>query len=302
MRVAIIGGRGLIGRALSRELADAGHTPVILSRYSTAGELLDGTHVRLWDGKDGRQLAAEINGLDALVNLAGESIGAKRWTEKRMEQIYSSRLIPGQAIIDAWTKMTQPPGTLVQASAVGFYGNTFLSTDENAPQGKDQLAELCREWEASTLPVTNMGTRHVIIRSGVVFDRLHGILPQMALPFRLFAGGPIGSGKQWISWIHIQDEVRAIRWLLERSMLSGVFNLVSPNPVTNTEFGKTLAKVIHRPYWFPVPAFLLRTVLGKMSSLILEGQKVIPARLTEAGFEFRFPDLDIALSNLLKTQ
>lgn len=302
MRIAIIGGKGLIGRSLAHELADAGHVPVVLSRHAATGEQQGTAQVLHWDGKSEKQLADLIDGLDALVNLAGESIGASRWTKKRLGEIYDSRLIPGKAISNAWAMMTCPPATLIQASAVGFYGSTDRPTDENYRQGKDQLAQLCREWEASTQPVVGRGTRHVIIRSGVVFDRSHGILPQMALPFRLFAGGPIGSGNQWVSWVHIIDEVRAIRWLLERSTLTGVFNLTSPNPVTNAEFGRTLAKVIHRPYWFPVPAFALRMALGKMSGLILEGQKVVPSRLAASGFEFRYPDLDKALSNLLGIQ
>jgi hypothetical protein len=299
MRVAIIGGRGMIGQALVRELQNNSHQPTILSRRTVTGETPAGVEIQKWDGENASVLAAILENFDALVNLAGESIGAKRWTKKRLAVIRQSRMVPGKAITDAWGMMKNPPGVLVQASAVGFYGNSDLPLDEGSKPGNDQLANLCREWEASTQAVIARGTRRVVIRSGVVFSRHQGILPQMTLPFKLFVGGPIGNGHQWISWVHLKDEAKAIRFLLENSQCSGVYNLTSPNPVTNAVFGRTLARVIHRPFWFPLPGFTLRLALGEMSSLILEGQPVIPHRLIESGFDFHFSNLESALSNLL---
>ena len=232
------------------------------------------------------------------MNLAGESIGASRWTEKRLKVLHDSRLLPGGAVAAAWKKMQVPPPVLVQASAVGIYGNSDETSDENTHTADDLMARLCKAWEASTDSVIALGTRRVVIRSGVVLEGHKGILPQMMLPFTLFVGGPIGRGGQWISWIHIQDEVKAIRFLLEGAAFSGVFNLTSPNPLTNSQFGRELSAVMHRPYWFPTPALLLKIALGRMSSLVLEGQKVMPNRLMKAGFEFTYPDLPSALANL----
>jgi len=299
MRIAIIGGRGLIGRSLAGELKIAGHEPVLLSRHARAGESLDGIPVQLWDGVSAQDLGSIIDGLDALVNLAGESIGARRWTRQRLQLLYDSRILPGKAVAEAWAQVKNPPAVLVQASAVGFYGNSDRESDESTPSGGDVLARLCQAWEASTLPVTRLGARRVVIRSGVVLDGQKGILGQMVLPFRLFVGGPIGRGNQWISWIHLQDEARAIRFLLENPTCEGSYNLTSPMPVINAEFGQTIAKVLHRPYWFRVPGFFLKFALGELSSLVLEGQKVMPARLGEAGFVYSFPDLTCALRDLL---
>lgn len=299
MRIAIIGGRGLIGRALAGELKIAGHEPVLLSRHAQSGESLDGMPVQRWDGVSARDLIGIIDGLDAVVNLAGENIGARRWTKERLQLLYDSRILPGKALAEAWTQVKNPPAILIQASAVGFYGISDREVTESTAPGGDVLARLCQAWEAATLPVTRLGTRRVVIRSGVVLDRQKGILGQMVLPFHFFVGGPIGRGNQWISWIHIQDEARAIRFLLENPVCEGTYNLTSPIPVTNAEFGQTIASILHRPYWFRVPAFFLKFALGEMSILVLEGQKVMPERLGEAGFVHSFPDLPGALRDLL---
>lgn len=300
MRIAIIGGTGLIGSALAKELTAEGNEVLILSRsqpHKLAGTSLVTTQ---WDGEDAAKLASLLNGLSAVVNLAGESIGKGRWTEKRKELLVSSRLVPGEALTAAFQQMAEPPGVLIQASAVGYYGTGEFAVDEDSPAGTDFLARLCEYWEDSTKPVESR-TRRVVIRSGLVLDAKKGILPQMILPFRLFVGGRIGSGRQWISWIHLQDEVRAIRFLLENQKICGVVNLTSPEPVTNADFGIATAKALHRPYWFPIPSIAMKVALGEMSLLILEGQKVMPGRLQKEEFEFHFPTLEKALADLLKS-
>lgn len=302
MRIAIIGGRGLIGMAVARELRAAGHDAVLLSRKAEPGETVDRFEVREWDGLSADELARIIDGMDGLVNLAGESIGKGRWSDRRKQIIVDSRLRPAWAIVEAWPRLKAPPKVLVQASAMGFYGNTAQPVDESSPAGTGFQAELCVKWEASTEAVTQSSTRRVVIRSGLVLDRARGILPQMMLPFRLFVGGAEGSGSQWMSWIHIADEARAIRHLLEHEEVGGVYNLTSPQPVTNAEFGREIAMALRRPYWFKIPGFALRLALGEMSSLLLEGQKVLPTRLLSSGFEFKYPNLRDALTDLLSSQ
>ncbi len=299
MRIAIIGGRGLIGFALAQELRSAGHEPLLLSRKAEGSHAIQGIPLAAWDGRNAAELAAILDGMDGLVNLAGESLGKSRWTKKRMKVLLDSRLVPSRAVEQAWSIMKSPPRVLIQASAIGIYRPSDQPTDEQSPLGDGFGADLCKNWEISTLGVTRHQTRHVIIRSGLVLERKRGILPQMMLPFRLFAGGPIGPGSQWITWIHVADESRAIRYFLENDKAAGAYNLTSPSPVTNANFGKAIAKALHRPYWFWIPGFLLKLVLGDMSSLLLEDKRVIPRRLLDEGFNFLYPDLPTALAELL---
>jgi uncharacterized protein (TIGR01777 family) len=298
MRVVIIGGSGLIGSALSQELQTRGHTVTILTRDqdhpSSAGEIW-----KHWNGREAEDLRYFIEGQDAVVNLAGASIGSGRWTKKQKSLILSSRVNTGQALAKAISRANEKPKIVIQASAIGFYGTGDEVKDENSPHGSDWLSYVCSEWERSIFDIRDFPVRLVIIRSGVVLARNGGVLEQMALPLRLFLGGPIGKGRQWISWIHLTDEVRAIRFLMEQSNCEGVYNLTAPEPVTNLEFGKTLARVMHRPFWLIVPALLLKLVLGEMSTLVLEGQQVLPARLIEQDFKFKFSNLEPALKELI---
>lgn len=300
MRIAIIGGRGLIGFALAQELRSAGHEPLLLSRRAEANQAIQGFPLIAWDGINAAALAAILDGMDGLVNLAGESLGKSRWTKKRKKVLLDSRLVPSYAVEQAWQLMKSPPKVLIQGSAIGVYAASDQPTDEQSPLGNGFGADLCKKWEASTTGVTRYQTRHVIIRSGLVLDRKRGILPQMMLPFRLFAGGPMGTGSQWITWIHVADETRAIRTLLENDKANGAYNLTAPNPVTNANFGKEIAKALHRPYWFWIPGFLLKLALGEMSSLLLEDKRVLPRRLLSEGFSFLYPDLPSALEELLE--
>lgn len=299
MKIALIGGSGLIGRALTHELVENEHEITILTRRPVTASRVGNIQWRQWDGKDPAELSQLIDGQEGIINLAGESIGKGHWTEKRKAQLLQSRLEPTRAIVTALKSCSLAPSLLVQASAVGYYGSGDLIYDESAPCGGDFLAGLALKWENASKPVEALGLRRVILRTGVVLSRAGGVLTQLTLPFKLFAGGPLGTGRQWISWIHIKDEVRAIRFLLESAKASGAYNLTAPEAVTNAEMGKMLAKYLRRPDWLPLPAFALRIALGEMSTLVVDGQKVVPTRLIEAGFTFQYPTLELAMSNLL---
>jgi len=302
MRVVIAGGTGLIGRALSNDLAteaDA-HEIIILSRApERAMGLPLGARAVRWDARSADGWASVVDGADAVVNLAGASL-LSLWTGERKRRIRESRLNVGHALVEAVERAGNKPRVLVQASGVDYYGFTgdHMLT-EDAPPGESFLARLAVEWEASTAPVEGMGVRRAIIRSGLVFSRDGGAFPLMLLPFRLYLGGVLGSGKQWFPWIHIADEVRAIRFLIEEEDAHGPYNLTALGLVTHAELMHAIGRALHRPTWLRVPAFAVRLVLGQMGSLLLEGQRAAPRRLQGAGFEFRFPTADAALHDLL---
>ncbi len=301
MRIVIIGGQGMIGRAVTEAAVSKGHNVVVTSRSPrTIGATSSHLVLQQWDGKSAADLCRIIDGLDAVINLAGESIGKGAWTEKRKTELLNSRLEPAQALVDAIKLCQQPPAALIQASAIGYYGTGMDEKDDSASPGRGYLADFAVKWEESTQAVEALGVRRVVIRTGIVLKQGEGVLPQLMLPFKLMVGGPVGSGKQVYSWIHLKDEAAAILYLLEKSELKGVFNLTAPTPLSNSEVGKVLAKVMNRPYWMPVPGFALKLLLGEMSTLVLDGQKVMPKRLLESGFVFSFTDLNKALSDLLK--
>jgi uncharacterized protein (TIGR01777 family) len=235
-----------------------------------------------------------------IVNLAGENIGQGRWTAERKRRIRESRLNAGQAVVEAVVGAAGRPQVVVQASGIGYYGSTGEEEiTEEAPPGADFLGRLAVEWERSTQPVGRLGVRHVVIRTGVVLSAEGGALPRLMLPFRSFLGGSMGRGRQRVSWIHISDEIRAIRFVLENEAASGPYNLAAPNPLTNGQFARVLGRVMGRPAWLPTPAPALRLLLGEMSVVLLTGQRAVPHRLLEAGFSFRFPNLEGALEDLL---
>ena len=300
MRIVIIGGSGMIGNAVSKLAVERGHQVVILTRQTPPTiKNAQNPLVQHWDGKHAESLAGVIDGCDAVINLAGESIGDKRWTEKRKQELQQSRLEPSSAIVDAIQKCQKHPATLIQASAVGIYGTGGGEITERSAPGADYLSKLATKWEEATQEVEGFGVRRVVIRSGIVLQKGVGVLSRLMLPFKFFIGGPIGSGRQVYSWIHIADEASAILFLVENSTCRGVYNLTAPNPETNSHFGKLLSKVMQKPYWLPVPGFALRLVLGEMSTLVLDGQKVLPKRLLEEGYVFKYPELQAALVDLL---
>jgi uncharacterized protein (TIGR01777 family) len=302
MRVIITGGTGLIGRALAADLAAGGHEVILLSRApGRVTGLPAGVRAEGWDGRTATGWGPLADGADAIVNLAGENLGAGRWTAERKRRIRDSRLNAGRAVVEAVQAVSRAPRVVVQSSAVGYYGpQGDQELAEEAPPGNDFLARLCVEWEASTAPVEAMGVRRVVIRSGVVLHASEGALPRMLLPFKLFVGGPLGGGRQALSWIHIADEVAAIRFLVEKEEAAGAFNLAAPHPLTNAEFGRAVGRVLGRPAWLPAPAFALRLALGEMATVVLDGQRVVPRRLLGMGFAFRFPEAEAALRDLLK--
>lgn len=300
MKILIAGGSGLIGSALSRHYIEKGQEVYILSRRGSTAGLPAGAKGVEWDAQSARGWGDLMNEMDVVINLTGENLGAGRWTEERKQRFYASRIQSGKALMEAMRQAARKPAALVQSSAIGYYGNGGDQLlDESSPPGKDFLARLCVDWEESTREAEFMGVRRIVLRTGVVLAEGAEVLNRLILPFRLFAGGPLGSGRQWLPWIHMADVVGAVDYLVENSHLDGVFNLSAPQPVQNAAFGKTLARILHRPYWLPVPAFALKLVLGEMSKLVLEGQRAIPRRLLDAGYVFRFVEHETALRNLL---
>jgi hypothetical protein len=306
MRVIVTGGTGLIGGALARELGAAGHDAVILSRnLAKVGPLAPGVRAAQWDGVSGEGLAGLFDESTAVVHLAGESIASGRWTEEKKRRIRDSRVKSGEAVLDAIRRARHKPKVLLQSSAVGYYGDRGDDiVAEGQPPGRDFLARVCTEWEASTAEVEGLGVRRAVLRTGIVLAKEGGALPKMALPFRLLAGAPLGSGRQWVPWIHLADETGAIRFLLDRDDAAGPFNLTAPEPATNRQLGDAIARALGRPsplqaLGLGAPAAVLRAALGEMADSVLQGQRAIPARLLELGYTFRFTHLEPALRDLL---
>ena len=300
MRVIILGGTGLIGQEFTTALLNEGHQVWVLSRNPQTRQVPTGAAVVSWDGHTSQGWEGLVELSDAVVNLAGENLGEGRWSKARKERIRSSRADAGLAVVSAFQAASRKPKVLLQASAIGFYGaSDDRGLNEESVAGNEFQSSICLDWEASTQAVENMGVRRVIIRTGLVLTAKGGVLPRLMLPFRLFLGGPLGSGQQWYSWIAMQDEIRAMMYLLKNEQSAGVYNLTSPEPLKMADFGKVLATVMHRPYWLPVPAFALRALLGEMSLLVLSGQKVVPQKLLREGFQFQFSSLKAALENIL---
>ncbi|MDP2659580.1 MAG: TIGR01777 family oxidoreductase [Dehalococcoidia bacterium] len=300
MRIIITGGSGLIGESLTRSLVAGGHEVVVLSRNpARVTGLPVGARAVRWDASTGEgwsQLAEDA----AIVNLAGENISQGRWTSEVKERIRDSRLSAGKAVVNGVETSPRKPRVLIQASAVGYYGpRGDDELREDSPPGADFLAQVCVAWEASTAAVEAMGVRRVVIRTSPVLAAKEGVLPRMMLPFRFYVGGRLGSGRQWFPWIHVADEVAAIRFLIEREEASGSFNLASPHPVTNAFFSRALGKAMRRPSVLPTPTLLLSLLYGEMGRSLMGSQRVIPQRLLDLGFTFRFADADAALRDLL---
>jgi uncharacterized protein (TIGR01777 family) len=300
-RVLITGGSGLIGRALSASLAADGYEVIVLSRNpERATGLLSGVRAERWDGRTAQGWGALADGAWAVVNLAGENISAGRWTADRKLRMRESRLNAGRAVVEAIEAAKARPAVVIQASGVGYYGpRGEEDVSESAPAGNDYLAGLAVAWETSTVGVEAMGVRRVIIRTGIVLSRKGGALPRMMLPFRFFMGGRLGSGRQWLPWIHIADEVGAIRFLMENEKANGPFNICAPNPVTNADFSRFLGRRMGRPAIVPTPAFLLRLAFGEMAGMLLSGQKAVPGHLTRLWYVFRFVEAEAALRDIL---
>ncbi|MCO5996464.1 TIGR01777 family oxidoreductase [Actinoallomurus rhizosphaericola] len=294
MQIAITGSTGLIGQALVRALRDEGLTVLRLVRRRPAAD----DEVR-WD-PFGEVDTASLEGVDVVVHLAGAGIGDRRWTDCYKQEIRDSRIEGTRTLCRALAALDDPPSLLVSSSAVGYYGCTGDRTvDEDSPPGEGFLADVCRDWEAATAPAAEAGIRVVIPRTGVVLAREGGTLGRMLPLFRAGLGGRLGSGRQWFSWITLADEVAALRFLIG-GPLEGPVNLTAPEPVTNAAYTTALGRALHRPTPFAVPPFALRLALGGLADEgVLVSQRVLPARLTAAGFGFRYPDLASALAGIL---
>lgn len=302
MRVLIAGGTGLIGSALAANLLDSDWEVTALTRSPDLPQSGKFKRVELvkWDGETPEGWGHLVSQVDAIVNLAGQGIADGRWTPERKARIRESRKNAGQALVSALQNADAVPKVLIQASAVGYYGPCAdQELTEQAPPGTDFLAQVCVDWEASTESAESMGVRRVVVRTGVVLSDRGGALPKMALPFRLFAGGPLGSGRQFFPWIHIADEVAAIRFLIENDAAAGPYNLAAPNPPRNRDFVRDLGRAMGRPSLMPTPSFALRALFGEMSTVLLDGQRAVPASLQRGGFAFTYPHAIAALQDLV---
>jgi uncharacterized protein (TIGR01777 family) len=303
-RIVIAGASGFVGRVLAGELAAAGREIVALSRDPERARrrLPEAIAVAGWDGRTAGDWVLSVDGAAAVVNMAGDSLAQGRWTEAKKRRILDSRLQAGAALVEAVRRAATRPLVFVQASAVGFYGDPGESEiDENARPGAGFLSEVARQWEDSTREIEDLGVRRVVIRSGLVLGAGGGAWPSLARPFRFFVGGPLGAGRQWVSWISLDDEVRAIRFLVERADLAGPFNLVAPRPLRQRGLCRAIGRAMRRPCWMPAPALLLRALFGeKARQTLLVSQRIVPERLIAAGFEFRYAEAAAAVAALVR--
>ena len=289
MKAIVAGGTGFLGSALAASLRVGGHDVLVMTRQPKGGNDVPWTDPSVFDGAD------------AVINLAGEPLDAGRWTGARKASILDSRIHATETIVKSISSVTRRPAVLLNASAIGVYGaHGSEALTEDSPSGSDFLASVCVKWEAAAMAAA-WTTRVVLLRTGLVLDRTGGALPKLARPFKLFAGGRVGSGDQYWSWIHRDDWTRLVRWAIDTAEVKGPINLTAPSPVTNREFTDALARALHRPALAPAPAFALRLALGEMAdAMILSGQRVLPATATRSGFEFRYPDLESALRQIYR--
>jgi uncharacterized protein (TIGR01777 family) len=296
-KILISGSHGLVGSALVKLLTTEGHEVVRLVRHGSESGIE-------WHPNKGVIDSERLEGLDAVVHLAGESIASGRWTSEKKRAILESRVKGTALLSETLAQLRQPPNVFVSASAIGYYGNRGdeLLTEKSSP-GDDFLAHVCQEWEKATTPAAEKGIRTVLTRFGIILDRKGGALGKMLTPFRMGIGGRIGSGKQWMSWVALEDVVSAIRFVIYDSFVNGPVNVVAPFPVTNAEFTKTLGRVLSRPTLFPIPAFSVRLAFGEMGdALLLSGQRVEPGVLLARGYQTSFARLEPSLRHILHRQ
>jgi uncharacterized protein (TIGR01777 family) len=302
MKAVITGATGFIGSALCG-LLHKDYEVIALSRDARRAARSIGELAKIveWDGRTTGSWFRQANGAFAVINLAGENIGSGRWSETKKADILHSRLGGIKAVLEAIKQMDKKPNVVIQASAIGYYGpRRDEQLDENSTPGKGFLAGVCRDVEDSLEKINQLGVRCVVIRSGIVLGRDGGAFEKLVKPFRFFLGGHLGSGRQWFSWIHLDDEVAAMKFLMENENLKGAFNLTAPKPVTMKEFCKILGKVMHRPAWFNVPDFALRLAFGRMADeMLLSGQRVLPKRLLNSGFDFKYTEVEQALNDII---
>ncbi len=303
MRVVITGATGFIGRALCKAL-HKDYEVIALSRDASRAAKSIGEMAKIieWDGRTTGSWYKQANGAFAIINLAGENVASGRWNESKKAGILHSRLDSSRAVLEVIKQADKKPTVVILASAIGYYGSRQDEPlDETSTPGKGFLANLCRRVESYAEEIEGVGVRCVVIRTGVVLGRDGGAFAKLVKPFRFFLGGHLGSGRQWFSWIHLEDEVKAIKFLLENEHHKGVFNLTAPEPVTMKEFCKILGKVLHRPAWLNVPALAARLAFGEMADeMLLSGQKVLPKRLLNTGFDFKYTNVEQALNDITR--
>ncbi|RMH36946.1 MAG: TIGR01777 family protein [Nitrospirae bacterium] len=304
MHIVIAGGTGFIGRTVAIWLTTGGHRVTVLTRNPERyrSRLPDAIALTAWDGEDPQTVQSILDGVQVVINLCGESIAAQRWTATRKQVLLRNRLVPTRCLVEAMGHLSESgvcPGTFISASGVGYYGPTDDVVDEHAPPGRGFLADLCRRWEDEAVRAETYGIRTIRLRIGMVLGRDGGALPQMLLPFRLFLGGPLGSGKQFVSWIHQDDLARLMEWIGETPAVRGPVNAVAPHPVTMQEFSALLGQVLNRPSWLRIPEALLKLGLGELATVMTTGQRVRPTVALDHGFRFEYPDLLSALRSLL---
>ncbi len=298
MRILITGASGLVGSALSAALSAEGHS---VGRFARTGSPSNKNDVA-WNPATSEMDLSAAEGADAVVNLAGASIGDGRWTEERKTLLHTSRVNLTERFVRKFEQLKRRPAVFVSASAIGYYGDRGdEALVETSAPGNDFLSQLSSEWEAAAMGAEKLGIRTVITRFGIVLSKSGGALPRMLTPFKMGLGGKLGSGKQWMSWVALDDVVGALREAIVAPSLRGPVNVVAPNPVRNADFTRVLAHVLHRPALFPAPAFALRLMLGEMAdALLLSSQRVIPQKLSDARFSFRYPELELALRHALE--
>lgn len=295
MNVLIAGGSGFLGTALTKSLERDNHKAFILTRRRSGNP----NHIQ-WDGKTTEGWAHIVNEMDAVINLTGYGLEHWPWTKSQKRKFLDSRVLPGLVLASAIQNASRPPRVFLQTSGVNRYGLRGEGlADESTPPADDFLAQITVPWEDATQPVEELGVRRVIVRNAVVLAKRGGLFPLMALPARLFFGGRFGDGIQAMPWIHLVDQIGAIRFLLENEAARGPFNLIAPTPTSNADFMRAIAKQLRRPYWFHIPSFLLRIPLGEMSILLTEGRYSQPRRLLELGYKFQYPKIEDALMDIL---
>jgi uncharacterized protein (TIGR01777 family) len=301
-RVIITGGTGFIGRPLSQRLVDRGYEVICLTRNASAAKEKLGNRIKFvdWNGRNAVGWGGYAEGASAIINLAGESIASGRWTAEKKQRILQSRMSAGDAVVKAVQSVKKKPEVFIQASAIGYYGDKGDKLlDETSPPGKGFLSEVTKKWEASTAALETC-TRRIVIRTGMVLGANGGALVRLVQPFRYFLGGHTGTGEQWNSWIHIEDVIQSILFLMESKDLKGVFNLTAPYSLKNKDFCQSVGTALRRPSWLPVPGFILRLLFGELAKeALLSGQRVYPKRLEKSGYKFNFPEARQALVDIL---
>ena len=306
MRVFFTGATGLVGRRIVRRLDERGDQAVVLSRHAAHARDLFGDNATVVEGDPMRQgdWMKAVADCDAVIHLAGENVFARRWNADFKKLLHDSRILSTQHVVEALRRQPMRADgqakALVNASAIGYYGpQGDEELAEESEPGSDFLAQLCIEWEQTARAAESSGVRVAFVRVGVVLDKEGGALAKLLTPFRLFAGGPVGSGRQWMSWIHFDDLVNLFLFVVDNAQARGALNGTAPNPVTNREFSKALGRVLHRPSFVWTPQFALRVVLGEVADIVATGQRVLPKRALDLGYSFQHPMLDAALAHIL---